>query len=111
MLINDTLNNKQVNKIECYSNTVIVLKHLQAVGEPPLFLASSVFFAIKEAIQAARKDMGIHDYFKLDAPATSARIRNGCIDDLTVKVVCRQFHLLFLVQFYFLILSFLPLCY
>merc|ERR1711997_777067 len=27
----------------------------KAVGEPPLFLASSVFFAIKDAIQAARK--------------------------------------------------------
>ncbi|XP_032670200.1 xanthine dehydrogenase isoform X2 [Odontomachus brunneus] len=58
----------------------------KAVGEPPLFLASSVFFAIKEAIQAARKDMNIHDYFRLDAPATSAHIRNACIDNLTMKI-------------------------
>ena len=28
----------------------------KAVGEPPLFLASSVFFAIKNAIEAARKE-------------------------------------------------------
>ena len=27
---------------------------LQAVGEPPLFLASSVFYAIKDAVMAAR---------------------------------------------------------
>ena len=26
----------------------------QAVGEPPLFLASSVFYAIKDAVMAAR---------------------------------------------------------
>lgn len=59
---------------------------LQAVGEPPLFLASSAFFAIKEAIKAARKDMNIHGHFRLDAPATAARIRDACIDNLTMKV-------------------------
>ncbi|XP_025989254.1 xanthine dehydrogenase isoform X1 [Solenopsis invicta] len=58
----------------------------KAVGEPPLFLASSTFFAIKEAIKAARRDMNIHGYFRLDAPATASRIRNACIDDLTTKV-------------------------
>ncbi|KAL6258955.1 hypothetical protein P5V15_008880 [Pogonomyrmex californicus] len=58
----------------------------KAVGEPPLFLASSAFFAIKEAIKAARKDMNIHGYFRLDAPATSARIRNACVDNLTIKI-------------------------
>ncbi|XP_029159752.1 xanthine dehydrogenase-like [Nylanderia fulva] len=58
----------------------------KAVGEPPLFLASSAFFAIKEAIAAARKDMNIHSYFRLDAPATAARIRNACIDNLTMKI-------------------------
>ncbi|KAG5346531.1 XDH dehydrogenase, partial [Acromyrmex charruanus] len=58
----------------------------KAVGEPPLFLASSAFFAIKEAIKAARKDMNIHKYFRFDAPATAARIRNACIDNLTMKI-------------------------
>nr|XP_018916770.1 PREDICTED: xanthine dehydrogenase [Bemisia tabaci] len=58
----------------------------KAVGEPPLFLASSVFFAIKEAIKAARKDAGNEEYFKLDAPATSARIRMACLDEITAKV-------------------------
>ncbi|XP_018406133.1 PREDICTED: xanthine dehydrogenase [Cyphomyrmex costatus] len=58
----------------------------KAIGEPPLFLASSAFFAIKEAIKAARKDMNIHKYFRFDAPATAARIRNACIDNLTMKI-------------------------
>ncbi|XP_019698850.2 xanthine dehydrogenase [Harpegnathos saltator] len=58
----------------------------KAVGEPPLFLASSAFFAIKEAVKAAREDMNINGYFRLDAPATSARIRNACIDNLTIKI-------------------------
>ncbi|XP_020282076.1 xanthine dehydrogenase [Pseudomyrmex gracilis] len=58
----------------------------KAVGEPPLFLASSVFFAIKEAIRAARKDMNIHGYFRLDAPATAARIRTACVDNITMKI-------------------------
>ncbi|XP_050457296.1 xanthine dehydrogenase isoform X2 [Cataglyphis hispanica] len=59
----------------------------KAVGEPPLFLASSTFFAIKEAIKAAREDMNIHGYFRLDAPATAAHIRNACIDNLTMKII------------------------
>ncbi|KAK0098372.1 hypothetical protein PV326_008961 [Microctonus aethiopoides] len=58
----------------------------KAVGEPPLFLASSAFFAIKNAIYAARKDMNITTSFRLDSPATAARIRMACIDDLTIKI-------------------------
>ncbi|KAJ8673550.1 hypothetical protein QAD02_004812 [Eretmocerus hayati] len=58
----------------------------KAVGEPPLFLASSIFFAIREAIKASREDMNIHGYFRLDSPATSARIRMACVDPLTKKI-------------------------
>ncbi|EFN79891.1 Xanthine dehydrogenase [Harpegnathos saltator] len=58
----------------------------KAGGGKPLFLASSAFFAIKEAVKAAREDMNINGYFRLDAPATSARIRNACIDNLTIKI-------------------------
>ncbi|KAL7297372.1 hypothetical protein TKK_0009757 [Trichogramma kaykai] len=58
----------------------------KAVGEPPLFLASSVFFAIKEAIKSARGDMNLHRYFRFDAPATAARIRMACVDDFTKKI-------------------------
>lgn len=52
----------------------------KAVGEPPLFLASSVFFAIRDAIAAARAEEGIDEDFNLVSPATSARIRTACQD-------------------------------
>lgn len=58
----------------------------KAVGEPPLFLASSAFFAIKEAIKAAREDMNVFGKFRFDAPATAARIRMACVDELTSKI-------------------------
>lgn len=58
----------------------------KAVGEPPLFLASSIFFAIREAIKSARKDEGLNERFDLVSPATSARIRMACQDRFTQKV-------------------------
>lgn len=58
----------------------------KAVGEPPLFLASAVFFAIKEAITSARKDENLSAHFNLISPATSARIRMACQDKFTKKV-------------------------
>ncbi|XP_047507140.1 xanthine dehydrogenase [Pieris napi] len=58
----------------------------KAVGEPPLFLASSIFFAIKQAIRAARADAGVPLDFYLEAPATSARIRMACEDHITKKI-------------------------
>jgi xanthine dehydrogenase/oxidase len=47
-------------------------------GEPPLVLANTVFFAIKHAILAARKDAGVDGWFSLDAPATIERIQQAC---------------------------------
>ncbi|XP_041988686.1 xanthine dehydrogenase [Aricia agestis] len=58
----------------------------KAVGEPPLFLASSAFFAIKEAIKAARVDAGVPLDFYLESPATSARIRMACEDHITKRI-------------------------
>ncbi|XP_005932779.1 xanthine dehydrogenase/oxidase isoform X1 [Haplochromis burtoni] len=55
----------------------------KAVGEPPLFLASSVFYAIKDAISAARAESGITGPFRLDSPASAERIRNACSDRFT----------------------------
>lgn len=60
---------------------------MQAVGEPPLFLASSIYFALADAVKAARKDAGLENVpFRLNAPATSAKIRMACQDHLTAKV-------------------------
>lgn len=58
----------------------------KAVGEPPLFLASSVFFAIKEAIADARHEENLNGKFALLAPATAARIRVACHDKIMSKL-------------------------
>lgn len=63
----------------------------KAVGEPPLFLASSIFFAIRDAIEEARKEEGLDTKFKFISPATSARIRMACQDNITNKVRLRVF--------------------
>ncbi|XP_031555377.1 xanthine dehydrogenase/oxidase-like [Actinia tenebrosa] len=55
----------------------------KAVGEPPLFLAASIFYAIKNAITSARRDAGIEGVFRLDSPATCERIRMACVDKFT----------------------------
>ncbi|VVC38233.1 Oxidoreductase, molybdopterin binding site,Aldehyde oxidase/xanthine dehydrogenase,FAD-binding [Cinara cedri] len=59
----------------------------KAVGEPPLFLSASIFFAIKNAVYSAREDAGITDYFRLDAPATVEKIRMACNDNITNKLL------------------------
>ena len=67
---------------------------LQAIGEPPLFLATSVFFGIRHAIAAARSDVGQNDYFRLDSPATAEKIRMACSDQFTKRVRRRLIDLL-----------------
>ncbi|KAK7261545.1 hypothetical protein RIF29_27859 [Crotalaria pallida] len=64
----------------------------KAVGEPPFFLASAVFFAIKDAIRAARAEMGCNDWFPLDSPATPERIRMACLDEFISPLVKPNFH-------------------
>ena len=58
----------------------------KAVGEPPLLLANSVFFAIKDAIRAARTAAGHSPYVYIDSPATPERIRMACADELTAQI-------------------------
>jgi xanthine dehydrogenase/oxidase len=50
------------------------------VGEPPLVLANSVFFAVKAAIRASRLERGLDGLFKLDAPATVQEVRRACTE-------------------------------
>ncbi|KAF0287070.1 Xanthine dehydrogenase/oxidase [Amphibalanus amphitrite] len=58
----------------------------KAVGEPPLFSAASVFFAIKEAVRAARAQNGISEPLRMESPATPDRIRMACRDMFTDKL-------------------------
>jgi len=52
----------------------IAVQSSKAVGEPPLLLGISVFFAIKEAIMAARKQEGLLGHIPLDSPLSSERL-------------------------------------
>ena len=61
----------------------------QAIGEPPVFLAASTLFAIRDAVTSARLDAGLDPYFQLDTPATPCRIRMACGDQFT-KQVCKD---------------------
>ena len=58
------------------------------VGEPPLVLAITAFFAVKHAVLAARRDRGHDEWFPLAAPATVQRVREACLvtaADLTLS--------------------------
>uniref|UniRef100_A0A8C5QJ37 aldehyde oxidase n=1 Tax=Leptobrachium leishanense TaxID=445787 RepID=A0A8C5QJ37_9ANUR len=55
----------------------------KGVGEPALFLGCSVYFAIKDAVAAARKERGMSDLFTLNSPATPEKIRMLCGDRFT----------------------------
>jgi xanthine dehydrogenase/oxidase len=59
----------------------------KAIGEPPFFLGASVYYAIKNAIKAARLDSKIDGYFELRMPATSERIRLACSDEIVKECV------------------------
>ena len=56
----------------------------RAVGEPPLFLGSTVLFALHQAILAARHDFADNDkiYIPVESPLSSERIRMSCGDPL-----------------------------
>ena len=51
-----------------------------------MFIASSVFFAIYDAVSAARKEEGLTGHFRFDSPATAEKIRMACVDKFTKQV-------------------------
>ena len=59
----------------------------KAIGEPPFFLGSTVYWAINDAIGAFRRDEtdmpGVGErFFLTDLPATTERIRMACCDNI-----------------------------
>lgn len=58
------------------------IQRSRGVGEPPLFMGSSVFFAIRDALKAARKEFGEAEVLHLHSPATVERIRMACADPI-----------------------------
>lgn len=68
------------------------IQRSRGVGEPPLFMGSSVFFAIRDALKAARAQYGVEvtvgsddkddGLLRLESPATTERIRLACVDPI-----------------------------
>uniref|UniRef100_A0A8B9RLJ1 Aldehyde oxidase 6 n=1 Tax=Astyanax mexicanus TaxID=7994 RepID=A0A8B9RLJ1_ASTMX len=58
----------------------------KGIGEPTLFLGSSVFFALKEAVAAARSDSGLSGPFPLHSPATPERACSACSTRFTQMI-------------------------
>ncbi|KAF2146658.1 uncharacterized protein K452DRAFT_314902 [Aplosporella prunicola CBS 121167] len=71
-------------------------KHLRSIqsskgtGEPPLFLGSTVFFALREAVRAARHMHGVKGRLELDSPATAEKLRLAVGDDLVQRTAVRR---------------------
>lgn len=59
----------------------------KGIGEPPLFMGSTVFFALREAVKAAREMNGksVTEGWALHSPATSERLRLAVGDDLVER--------------------------
>ncbi|RDW60482.1 putative xanthine dehydrogenase HxA [Aspergillus mulundensis] len=62
------------------------IQRSRGVGEPPLFMGSAAFFAIRDALKAARKEWGVTDVLSLVSPATPERIRVSCADPIIERV-------------------------
>lgn len=61
------------------------IQRSRGVGEPPLFMGSAVFFAIRDALKAARKEWGEEGVLELHSPATVERIRVSCADPIVKR--------------------------
>ncbi|KAH8697667.1 putative xanthine dehydrogenase HxA [Talaromyces proteolyticus] len=61
------------------------IQRSRGVGEPPLFMGSAVFFAIRDALKAARAEWGVSDVLQLQSPATPERIRVSCADPIVER--------------------------
>ncbi|UJR10272.1 hypothetical protein I4U23_014479 [Adineta vaga] len=57
----------------------------KGIGEPPLILGLSTFFALKQACTSYRKQQGAFDYFTFHSPATVERLRMACTDQFTCR--------------------------
>jgi xanthine dehydrogenase/oxidase len=75
------------------------IQRSRGVGEPPLFMGSVVFFAIRDALKAARKQYGVQTeigkdtkgdgLLSLESPATPERIRTSCADPIIKRAIVK----------------------
>ncbi|XP_012594522.2 aldehyde oxidase 2 isoform X1 [Microcebus murinus] len=65
------------------SQTPITIYSSKGLGESGMFLGSSVFFAIADAVAAVRTERDLADNFTVHSPATPAWVRMACADRFT----------------------------
>uniref|UniRef100_A0A803TTV6 FAD-binding PCMH-type domain-containing protein n=1 Tax=Anolis carolinensis TaxID=28377 RepID=A0A803TTV6_ANOCA len=68
------------------SRNPVAIYSSKSMAEAGVFLGSSVFFAIRDAVAAARKERGLNCNFTLDSPLNIERIRMACADQFTEMV-------------------------
>uniref|UniRef100_A0A9L0J364 aldehyde oxidase n=1 Tax=Equus asinus TaxID=9793 RepID=A0A9L0J364_EQUAS len=68
------------------SQTPLTIYSSKGLGESGMFLGSSVFFAIADAVATARRERDIAEDFTVRSPATPERVRMACADRFTEMV-------------------------
>ncbi|NP_001041597.1 aldehyde oxidase 2 [Canis lupus familiaris] len=68
------------------SQTPLTIYSSKGLGESGMFLGSSVFFAITDAVAAARRERDIAEDFTVKSPATPEWIRMACADRFTEMI-------------------------
>ncbi|XP_075385060.1 aldehyde oxidase 2-like [Tenrec ecaudatus] len=68
------------------SHTPLTIYSSKGLGESGMFLGSSVFFAIADAVAAARRERDIAQDFTVRSPATPEWVRMACADRFTEMI-------------------------
>lgn len=61
----------------------------KGTGEPPLFLGSTVFFALREAVKAARTMNNVDTPLIFNAPSTAEKLRLAVEDEMVRRAAVR----------------------
>ncbi|XP_047400596.1 aldehyde oxidase 2 isoform X3 [Sciurus carolinensis] len=68
------------------SQTPLTIYSSKGLGESGMFLGSSVFFAIADAVAAARRERNAAEDFTVKSPATPEQVRMACADRFTEMI-------------------------
>uniref|UniRef100_A0A4W2IRX1 Aldehyde oxidase 2 n=1 Tax=Bos indicus x Bos taurus TaxID=30522 RepID=A0A4W2IRX1_BOBOX len=68
------------------SQTPLTIYSSKGLGESGMFLGSSVFFAITDAVAAARKERDIAEDFTVKSPATPEWVRMACMIKIITQI-------------------------
>ena len=76
----------RVNLVNWSPNPLGIVRS-KAVGEPPMLMACSLMFALKDAIHEARRHLGESEHFELHAPMTVRNTFEACLPNLSSYVI------------------------